>query len=192
MGWITSGRVDAFDGQSEVDDAYSPVRSHHDVARLDVAVHDSQAMGGRQPQRCLAEHGEDLTDGPVTNLQPRAQGHPLDGFHGQEGFIAACSNVVDRNHMRIRQRRQGTPFGEKPGTARGGHLRAHELERHDAQQSSVMCGEHRAHAPPAELANEGVPPATVVGEMRRLANRPAVVGFRPGLIRGGRYHALLR
>jgi hypothetical protein len=57
------GRLGA--GEAEVEDADAAVVADHDVGGLEVAVDQAGRVGGGEALAGLAEHGEDLGEGPA-------------------------------------------------------------------------------------------------------------------------------
>ena len=63
-------------GEAEVEDFDQPIRSQHDVFRLDVAMHDPGLMCGSQRRRDLHRNGERLVQRHLASLTqdlPRAR-----------------------------------------------------------------------------------------------------------------------
>src|SRR5205807_728269 len=89
---------------AEVEDLYGSIGHYHDVARLDVAMHDAVLMG-------VIERAADLNDDPeavhdahgapdIDNLIERLAGHVL---HDHVGVAALFPKVIDDDDIRMLQ-----------------------------------------------------------------------------------------
>jgi len=141
-------------------DAPSSVRlarpkSDEHVARLEVAVHESRGVGGRQPLARSHEHVEQLPPATRAVGQPGPQIDALDQLHRNKDVVVECACVVDRHDVRVRQ------LGHCPGFAEQAALReatglaeavpdADELDRHIAIELAIVGTIHHARAPASE------------------------------------------
>ena len=157
-------------GQPEVGQVHVllPVRrGQHHVRGLDVAVHQPAAVGG-------VECSRDLLDDPdrAFRLDP-ALGHdhrpqigPLDPAHRDEQLALRVARLVDRDHVRVLDRRGQARLALEARTEvrLGGQLRHDQLERDLPVEAHLGRAVHAAH--PA-LSGEALDP--VAGQDR--ANR---------------------
>ena len=137
-------------GQAEVQDLHLAFPIHHDVAGLQVPVHDALGMGGLQG----------LGDGPQhlelgRKIQPRrgfGQGLAFDELHGDEGALAPLQPVVDLADVGVVELGQGHGLPAEAGQdGRVAHRAEPDgLEGHRALQDRVPDPVDRAHAPAAQ------------------------------------------
>lgn len=129
------------------------------VGGLDVAVHDSPGVHGRQGRGELGEHGADLVAVEVTGIHAVAQRRPVDELHDQEGGLAGFDvRVVQRHQRRVTERREDLGLGR---TAQGVRtvLRAvggEELDGDVAGQQLVAGTVDAGHATGADALDEPV------------------------------------
>ena len=95
--------------QPEVDDPHATIGADDHVVRLEVAVHQAGFVRRGESLTGLAKDPEDLGPrslGPVEPLTQILAGHQL---HRDEGVALVLADLVDRDHVGMRQ------LGEGPG-----------------------------------------------------------------------------
>ena len=164
----------------------APLPREQHVARLDVAVHEPLLVRGVEGRRDLPHDG----DGPrglerSALVQQRAQIGPLHVAHRDEQVAAGGAGLVDRDHVRVVERRGEPGLADEPLPEAFvlGELGREHLER-DLPLEPVVLGEvDDAHAAAAERALD--PVARDLGP--RLQVHPARTEPRPrGLGRSAR------
>src|SRR2546423_5701946 len=103
-------------GQSKVEDPHSAVRQQHDVARLQVAVHDSGGVCGLQSLGDLSRDLQSLAQGNGTvTSQPRSERFPVVKRHRQEEpALFTRPDLVDRTKIWMVERGGSASFAEEP------------------------------------------------------------------------------
>src|SRR6266511_265135 len=154
----------------------------HDVAGLDVAVHQPARVRGGQRGGHLRAHQQRGGRRQRAGPQPLGQGRAVDQLHHhvrdrRPGAVGRLAVVVYRGDVRVRQARRRLGLLADPGARHGvGTLRAgHHLHCHLAAEHLVVPAPHHGHAPAAE-ALYGSPPATEqlhVPYLRRGRARPS-------------------
>jgi hypothetical protein len=137
-------------GDAEVGHRHPAVVAHQHVLGLAVAVHQARGVRRFQPAAGVHQHPDHLL--PVARrLQPLAQRGALHQFHHQVGLTIVDAEVVDRDHVAVRQPGHRLRLALEAGEVRGvGGGRAHQLQRHLPLELRVLGGEHQAHAAVAE------------------------------------------
>src|SRR5262249_14229337 len=84
-------------GQAEVQNLYQPASGNHNVAGLDIAVHDSRRMSGGEGVRDLCRDFQRLFQPYPLPGNLAIQRHPFDVFENQNVAITA-QNYVEEGH----------------------------------------------------------------------------------------------
>ena len=153
-------------GDAEVGELDLAVVGDQDVARLDVAVGDPGAV-----RRAQCRRGGEPDDGGLGGRQHALLGdqrrevarrHHLQHDHR---LAAGVDDVVDRDHVGVRQAAERARLAQHPLAHRHGlalgHARRHLelLDRDAAAQHLVVAGPHGAHRAAAQLDGQPVAPA---------------------------------
>jgi hypothetical protein len=83
--------------------AHSPVAPDEHVVGLEVAMNQARFVCGCEPTPSAFVHGQNLRVASVLRGAPVPQRLALDELHRHEELIAQRANVVDRDHLRVRQ-----------------------------------------------------------------------------------------
>ena len=184
--------------EAEVRDPRAFVLAHQHVRRLDVAVHEPRGVRGREATTRGDEHRDDLERGAGAGVQPvveRAADHQL---HRDEPLPVLLTEVVDGDHVRMREPRDRAPFlHELAARARAGRA-VQQLDGDLPVELRIVRGVHHAHPPGPERSLNPVPPEPValgerrgrarpgqgrgMGEGRRVLGRARIVRVRVGRV----------
>jgi len=140
-------------GHAEVHELRPPVRQHHHVAGLDVAVDDTRAMRVVQRVRQRREDPQRLLDGELAAVaQDRLQRRALQVLHDEE-VLAHVEHVHD---VGMGQAAGGLGLAPEPAqvlVARVAReiLLLDRLDGHHALHERVEAAEDAAHGPVADL-----------------------------------------
>ena len=88
-------------GDAEVEDLHQPVRAHHDVLGLDVAVDDARAVRGRKGARDLHGDVERLGKRQRLAVHEPPQRRAFDELRGHEAALVPLADLVDRDDVRV-------------------------------------------------------------------------------------------
>ena len=155
-------------GQAEVEDLGEAVRRHHDVAGLEVAVHDPGGVRLREPLRGLGEVAEQRAQVDLVLVDERGErlaAHELhrDVVHRVRVGIPrrahhVLADLVDRHDVRVAERRGRLGFEhEAPDAVLALHqVGRQDLERDVALEGLVLGQVHLAHAARAERGDDAV------------------------------------
>ncbi|MBZ5582546.1 MAG: hypothetical protein LAQ30_10155, partial [Acidobacteriia bacterium] len=151
-GFVPAARRLSQLGQSEIEHLHQPVLVHHEVAGLQVAVHDARRVRPAERIRDLHAVPERLAQ-----LQPFApdqlvQRAALDVLHGDVVHAVLPVDVVDVNDIGVAQRRGGLGFLHEAPLALGvGHfVRRQNFNRDEAVEVGVARLVDHAHTTLAE------------------------------------------
>ena len=158
------GLVQLFElGDTEIHDLHGAVVRHHDVARLDVAVHHAFAV---RVIECLAAFEDDVDDlldlHPLVATGKRLQGLAVDQLHDDVVLHAVDTGIVDGNDIRMLEiaGRMGLDEeGTLEATTRGriaARFRARHLDRNRALHEGIIALVDHAHAAPTDAALDDV------------------------------------
>ncbi len=135
-------------GQAEIQDLGRPVRSDHDVARLDVAVDDAVLVGLGQALGHLGGEAQRVGRRKVAAGDPVLQGFALVAGHDDvEAAVGRFVDLVDGADVGMVEARGGPGLVDEPLAGRGlGHQPGRqELEGDAALQTEVLGLEDHAH-----------------------------------------------
>ncbi|MCY1011626.1 hypothetical protein OV079_39910 [Nannocystis pusilla] len=143
--------------QAEVEHARAAVLADDDVVGLDVAVDHAARVGRLQARADLHEHRQHRP--PVARRvgQPLAQGAAVDQLHGDVDPALDRTDLVDLNHVRVRQPGERLGLALEAGGAElvlAGVLVAEDLDRQAAVELGVVRGVDDPHRACAELPQD--------------------------------------
>ena len=174
------GAVDLHGGEPEVGHPHAAGVVDEDVVRLEVAVHDAGGVGGGQTLAGALEHVHHLAPRACAPRQPGPQGAPGHQLHGQEDLVGVGADVVDGDHVRVRQLPQGLRLAQEPPAGRLAPRIADQLERHLAIEIAIVGRIDHAHGAGAEPLDDDIAadrgPAGRQILIRRSAGRRALRG----------------
>ncbi len=142
-------------GEAEVHDDDVPVRAHHDVARLQVAVDDARAVGvrhgpadvGGDPARLVRGQALPAPGARHVGLERRS----LHEVHREVVDARLSSHGVDRDDVRVAKAGCEPRLGEEPLDARRVALLVEDdLESHEPVEGELPREVDGAHAAPAQ------------------------------------------
>ena len=129
-----------------------PGRRDEDVLRFQVAVDDPLLVGRRETSRDLecVLHRVARTDGPSREVL--AQSRPLEELHDRVGGRPVPADVVDRDDVGVRERRDGFRLALEPRESNGirGDAVGEHLHRDVSVELPVARAVDLAHAAGAE------------------------------------------
>ena len=163
--------------QPEVGHLHPTIPADEQVGRLDVAMNEADRVCGGEPAPGIEEGGDDLASARPLVLEPLGHRRALDEPHGDEHLPAFVADVVDGDHVRMRQARHRLRLAEQALAARAHDRSAQDLERDLAIELRVVGGVDGRHAAFAEhiedeIAADGPPD----GKRTMGAGRAAQVG----------------
>ncbi len=148
-------------GEAEVGHLQGAVFQHHQVRRLDVAVHDVILMRIVERRRRLGHHVENARQRQeVPGFGVLLQRLPLDELHGDEGDSGLLADVEDGDDVRVEELPRGLRFahetlagltrflGRRPGR------QDDRLDRDLALDLRIVGQEDLAHRSSADLADD--------------------------------------
>ena len=150
-------------------------------------------MRRRQSPRRVEEDLEDLPPAPLSLREPGGERPAFHQLHGEEDAVAVGADVVDGEHVRVREPGHGPRLAEQPLAERGGvSRRPQHLERHRPVQLEVAGFVDDAHAARADGPHDLVAPSLGsafggIGGPHRFGQQRAagVAALRVILERGG-------
>ena len=146
-------------GQPKIRDANAAVAPDHHVVRLEVAVDQPSGVRGTEAPRRRGEHRQDLrpTAGPFA--KPGGQRLPVDELHRDEHAVLVSPAVVNDDHIRVGQARDGLRLAQQPAArpmTSAFAVRVQQLERYFPVQLAVVGRVHLAHSSPADQSQHNV------------------------------------
>jgi hypothetical protein len=137
--------------QAEVDHAHAAVVAHDRVVGLEVAMHDTAAVGGGQPFGGLRVGVDDRIDRAGRVAHPSPQAAARHELHGDVDLAAVDPAVEHLHHVRMGQPRQRLRLATQALLGIGiAAVRGEELERNGALEAGILGTVHHAHAALAE------------------------------------------
>ncbi len=121
-------------GQAEIGDLHAARGFDHDVGGFDVAVDQSQGMGGGKTLGDLSPQTENFLDFKRPHaIDSLLQRLPVDKFHDKK-WNRPVINGVDVDDIVVSNRRRSPGFPDKPFSGRGREResRQHHLDGHHA------------------------------------------------------------
>ena len=163
--------------QPEVQDFHRPVREQHDVARLQVPMHDAGGVRALQPPRDLPRDVEGSAHGerPIL-IEARLERFPRIERHRQEQPpVFRLPHLVERAEVRMIERGDRARFPEetRPGGSIGVWFGGKELQRHHPAQARVLGAVDDAHAAGAERLQHAEVRDRAPGQAQGIERRPA-------------------
>ena len=145
-------------GDPEVGDLHAPVRGHHHVLGLEVAVDDSGRVGRGQAGQHPFEHAGRLREGQPPHDGPERSA--LEPLHGDIAGALVLEELVDGDDIRMAERPGQPRLAEEALDAAriGGVKRGELLERHVAVEVGLPGQVDERHAAPADLTEQLVAP----------------------------------
>jgi hypothetical protein len=144
-------------GDSEVDNLGKPVAGHHHVLRFEVAMDDACGMGLGEALCDLMSQLHRAAQRHRVLGQDRSNSVSIDPFRCEVGGVAFAADVVDREDVRVVQRRGRARFLLEPRDAiRRSHFGPQHLDRNRAPQPRVFGAVDLAHAARPEKRLEHV------------------------------------
>jgi hypothetical protein len=101
--------------QAEVGDQRATALGDQHVVRFEIAVNQPRLMRGGQPAPGVEEEADDLPPTPSSREEPLAERLSLHQIHGDEDAVAVRSDVVDGDHVRMRQTRHCLRLAQHAG-----------------------------------------------------------------------------
>ena len=141
-------------GEAEIQHFDVAIAALHQVLRFDVAVDDACAVGGFERLADLHDDIEYRAQCQVAILEQRAQRLAFDVFGRDEINFARAVYFINRENVRMVERRGGAGFVLKAAHAFGvaREIGAQDFQRHQAPQPRVARQINFAHAAFADLA----------------------------------------
>ncbi len=139
--------------QSEVEHLHAALRVHHDVGGLQIAMHDSSGMRGRQPIGHLHRHAQGFGEPHALARNQLVERLPIDQLHHDEGLSILFANLVDGDDIGVIQRRGGLGLLDKarePLLIAESRFRQ-ELDGHQTVETAVPGFIHPSHSALADL-----------------------------------------
>ena len=191
-----SHRLDSL-RQAEIENLDVVVLRHEHVLGLQIAVEDPPFVGGGEALRNLKGVVDRLVLGNRSGVELAAQSLSFQKLHDGVGDAAVVAEVVDREDVRMRKRRDRLRLSLEPGERlrvagdRGGQ----NLDRDVAVELRVPSPVDLAHPARAERGQNLVgPESSARGEGHRLAEitprllayfAPAISFWNRGFLRSG-------
>ena len=132
------------------------VRAHHDVVRLEVAVHDAGLMGAAERFADLDGGAQRVAQHERPALDQRAQRAALDQLHGDEHHAVRLVHLVDRGDVGMGHRGGGPRLAQEaqPALFVVHPLPPQDLEGDTATELLVLGGVNLAHSALADLRQD--------------------------------------
>jgi hypothetical protein len=163
--------------EPEVRDLRLAVGVDEHVVGLEVAVHDADRVGRREPARRLGEHAHDLAERRLARREPAPQRGARDVLHRDPELVAVPTRVVHGHHVRMVELRHRPRLAHQTGArASVGVARGQQLDGDHAIEHLVVGAIDHAHRAAPDLAVEAVAPrdgARLVGELHRVGHQRA-------------------
>ena len=165
---------------AEVEQLDEPVLPDHHVVGLEVAMDDAGAVSLGQRRRHLdadVDHRRDVELGASGGVAERPAVHEL---AGDEVRARRVADVVDRDDVRVVQRRRGPGFADEPGQAVpvAGRCGRQDLQRDPPAEADVLGEIHLPHPALAEEREDFVVPESCAWiqphEIRSVTGSPAI------------------
>jgi hypothetical protein len=148
--------------EPEVHHAHALVVVDHHVVGLEVAVDQPGRVGRRDPAGDVGEqHAQELGPAARPLLAPTAERlAAVHELHGDPHLIAVRADVVDGDHVGVRELGQRLGLAQQPEAPMGSRRRSgsSKLERDLAVELRIVGGVHDAHAAGAEPVEQDVAP----------------------------------
>ncbi len=127
-------------------------RVEEHVGGLHVAMHEAARMGGIQGARQLGEDADRVRRVQTAALEALIQVTPLDVAHGDEEEVFGRPSLVDRDDVRMVDRRGQLRLAEEAVTERFvlGEAGGQQLERNSPLEPQILGQVDDAHAAPAQ------------------------------------------
>ena len=144
-------------GQSEVEQLRAAL-GQHDVARLQVAMHDPVPVGARERVTDFDPDFQGLLERDGALLQATAQRLALEVLHHQEVDLVLVTDVEQRADPRMIQcgNMAGLAFEAQTEFGADGHAAPDHLDRHRAIEAGVVRPIDLAHAATADQRHDFV------------------------------------
>ena len=160
---VAEGVVTADGGEdAEVAQLQRAARVDHDVARLEVAVHDAVAMKEGEGHEALTGDVDDERRGGVARRRGReagldhaAQIPAFDELHREESAELVGPEIVEPDEVSMAERRDRPKLALQPQEAPR-RRRHHALQRDPPPQGAVVGEPHRRRGPLPELAQQPI------------------------------------
>ncbi|MFT3764449.1 MAG: hypothetical protein QM820_02865 [Minicystis sp.] len=141
--------------EAEIEHAHAPVVPDHGVVGLEIAVHEALLVGREEAPPGLRIDLDHLAVRAWARGPPRAEGLPGDELHRDEDLTVGDADLVDRDHVGVRELGERLRLPEEAGVRlRAGARRSQELERDLAIELLVVGGIHGPHPAGAEPVEE--------------------------------------
>ncbi len=170
--------------EPEIGDHHATVVGDQHVVGLEVAMHQPGCMSGREPGAGLLHRRHHLAPAGRA-LEPRAQRASLDELHREEHALAEHADVVDPDHVGVRELRHHLCLAEQPLLGATG---MDELDRDVAAELRILGAIDLAHRAGADQLEQSIPPRRLTDplplERRRhqLSTRVAAVEVRANAV----------
>jgi hypothetical protein len=169
-------------GDPEIQDLGQAPFRHHDVAGLEVAMHDAGGVRGGDGVGNLDGDGQHLAQGRPARGE-FAQRPAFDAFHGDEIDARIVTDFVDRDDVGVVQRARRLRFADQPSAAGGAFqsVGRQNLEGDHAIEARIQRLIDRPHAAGAQLRLDLVVAQAASGIHRLRSGRTAhdVLGIVP-------------
>ena len=145
-------------GEAEVHDLHVPLRRHHHVGGLEVAMDDAAAMGGVERLGQLVRDVDHLAHGQQRAARGGVQRLALDVLHHDEDAAVGVADLVDLADEGMIERGGGERLAPQPLARDGVRLGRgrQQLDGDAALEARVLGEKHLAHAAGAERREDAV------------------------------------
>ncbi len=171
-GGLAVGRLVGL-GDAEVGQFGGAVTIYQHVGGLDVAVHDSRRMGRAQPGQDVEPGSAHPVLGQGAGPYPFGQSPAGDQLHDQVRVAALLPDVIDADHVGMRQASRGPALGCEPTADHwvGRLIGSQHLDGDIAVQPLVPGQEHLCHTPSGQPKANPVPSAEQPTSRHRCQRR---------------------
>ena len=141
--------------EPEVGHHHATVAAHEHVVRLEIAMHEPDAVGRDEtlPRRPI--HLQHLGQPALTLSRPHPERPPVDELHRDEQLVALEPYLVHRHNIRVRHLGHRLRLAEHPNLRllrrRRAGLGSHELDRDAPIEIRVVRGQDDPHRPRPQL-----------------------------------------